>query len=58
MLMLFIHVMMWCLGAAVATYYAVLAFKRKWLFAGILDVAIAFVDVAMMIGTIVNYFIH
>lgn len=58
MLMLFLHSLLWGIAAALAICCAVLAFKHKWYFVGVIDVSIAFIDVVMMIDTIVNYFIH
>ena len=56
--MLIIHVALWCLTAALAILCAAIAFKRKWYTVGIIDVGVAFIDIAMAINTVVTYFVH
>ena len=56
MLMLFIHVLFFLLSAAVAVFFAVLAFKHKWYSVVVFDVAVAFTDLVFMIITIIEYF--
>lgn len=55
-MMLIIHASLWLLNAALFTFFTVIAFKHKWYFVGIFDVGIAFISLAYMIMTIINYF--
>jgi hypothetical protein len=54
--MLITHAALWLFAAALSIFFAVIAFKHKWYFVGIVDVGIAFISLAYMIFTIINYF--
>lgn len=56
MLMLIMHAALWFLAAALSIFFAVVAFKHKWYFVGIVDTGIAFISLAYMTMTIINYF--